>query len=145
MTVDTIHIDQLLTWLLLTFEGDDELVQYFDPGCPVTGWESCCTAIDQKIRVNYPTATIRCVLDEDYPIGYYVVENDLLISFGLRRAYRKKEWLLIFWDFIKSEFDGPFSCVLYSKNTRAIGWLEKAGMKLLFENVSILNLCPQED
>lgn len=145
MTVESIHIDQLLPYLLATFEGDAELAAYFDPGIEVNNWQDCCYAIDQKIRQNYPTATIKCVRDGDYPIGYYIVEKDLLISFGIRPAYRNKEWLTAFWENIKTEFSGPFSCVLYSINSRAISWLQKSGMKLLFDHVSILQLCPQAE
>lgn len=145
MTVETIHIDQLFPFLVGAFEGDHELAAYFDPGCSVNSWQDCCTAIDQKIRVNYPLAMIRGVRQEDKPIGYYIVEKDMLISFGIHRSYRNEQKLPFFWSCIKNEFSGPFSCVLYSVNSRAIGWLKKSGMKLLFDHVSILQLCPQED
>jgi hypothetical protein len=145
MTEEIIHIDGLLPYLFATFEGDDELVAYFDPGCQVTDWQSCCTAIYRKIKENYPTATIKAVKDIYTPVGYYVVEKDMLISFGLHRSHRNKNNLKKFWKLITSEFDGPFSCVLYSINSRAIGWLKKSGMKLLFDHVSILQSCPQEE
>ncbi len=145
MTEEMIHIDGLLPYLFATYEGDSELVAYFDPGCEVTDWQSCCSAIYQKIKANYSTATIKVVKDIYKPVGYYVIERDMLISFGLHKTYRSKNNLKKFWKLITSEFYGPFSCVLYSCNTRAIGWLQKSGMKLLFENVSILTLCPQED
>lgn len=144
MMPKAIHIDQLLPFLLATYEGDHELVAYFDPGCSVTTWKECCYAIERKVRENYPEATIKCVLDGDYPIGYYIFDGDMLISFGMRPAYRKKEWLTALWEQITAEFSGPFSCVLYSINSRAITWLQKCGMKLLFDHVSILTLCPQE-
>jgi hypothetical protein len=145
MTEEIIPINGLLPYLFATYEGDHDMVKFFDPGCVVTDWQSCCSAIYQKIKANYPLATIKGVKDEYKPVGYYVVEKDMLISFGLHKSYRNKKNLMKFWKLIKSEFDGPFSCVLYSVNTRAIRWLQKAGMKLLFDHMSILQLCPQED
>lgn len=145
MTEEIIPIDGLLPFLFATYEGDHALVKYFDPGCIVKDWQSCCSAIYQKIKENYPLATIKAVKDIYTPVGYYVFEKDMLISFGLHMKYRNKKNLTKFWKLIQSEFDGSFSCVLYSVNTRAIGWLEKCGMKLLFDHVSILQLCPQED
>lgn len=140
-----INIKMFLHYLFHVFEGDDELVKYFDKDCPVEDWRDCCRGIDEKIRTNYPNATIKLVTDSHKPIGYYVIEGDLLISFGLHMDYRTKEHLMHFWGWINSEFLGSFSCVLYSHNTRAIGWLQKSGMKILFDNVTILTLCQQED
>lgn len=145
MRIEPINIDQLASSLQATYEGDYELVKYFDPGCAVSTWQDCCDAIEQKIKIHYPLASIRCVLDEDFPVGYYIIEKDMLISFGVRLSYRNREWLSAFWKKIKEEFHGPFSCLLYSNNTRAISWLQNSGMKLLFDNVTILTLCPQED
>lgn len=145
MTEEMIHMDGLLPYLFATYEGDNDLVRYFDPGCEVTDWQTCCSVIYQKLKANYQTATIKVVKDIYTPIGYYVVEKDMLISFGLHRTYRNKNNLIKFWKLIKSEFDGPFSCVLYTQNKRAIAWLQRSGMKILFDNVTILQLCPQED
>lgn len=145
MREENIHIDGLLPHLFATYEGDVELVGFFDPGFEVNDWQSCCTIIYRKIKENYPTANIKVVKDIHSPVGYYVYEKDMLISFGLHKTYRNKNNLKKFWHLIKSEFDGPFSCVLYSTNSRAIGWLQKCGMKLLFDHVTILQSCPQED
>ncbi len=143
MIAEIIHIDQLLSQLYDIFEGDDDLVRYFDPSVVVHTWAECCVAIEKKIRTEYPEAVILLVREDDgKAIGYYVVEDDLLISFGLHLSYRDKEHLTAFWELIKAEFAGSFMCLLYSCNARAISWLQKAGMQILFDNVTILQLCP---
>ena len=61
-------------------------------------------------------------------IGFFVITNETLISFGLNIKYRKKDELECFFSFIKKMMQIGFRCILWNKNVRAIKWLINMGM-----------------
>lgn len=77
-------------------------------------------------------------------IGFLVVSDTykLLYSFGLNIDSRE-EYKKVFFDKISSMFGGEFSCGLWTKNKRAIRFLEKMGMEIIIQDeyIKILKLC----
>lgn len=76
----------------------------------------------EYLRVDYDGKTI----------GFSVIDihKAVLFSFGININYRKedilKEWMIE----LKKVFNGVFYCCLWSKNKRAVEFLQKNGMKI---------------
>lgn len=138
MIAKDINIYCLYPYIAIAFEGDNELLNFYDTSENINSIEEAVWNVYKKIKGNYPNAIIRGVEEEDKKIGYFVYEEDLLISFSINKAYRNADKLKDFFSLIKSCFPHSFLCYLYGHNGRAIGFLEKGGMKKLAENVTIL-------
>lgn len=65
-------------------------------------------------------------------IGFCVIDEDrkILVSFGINMKYRKRDILNTWVETLKDYFNGKFNCSLWSKNERAIKFLQKNGMKI---------------
>jgi hypothetical protein len=73
------------------------------------------------------------------PIGYVVLFNDCLYSFGINKKYRKKEILIDWWSSVRSLMGKNFFTALYKNNERAINFLVKQGMVATeYEDGSVL-------
>lgn len=133
-----INIDQLKEYIDAAFYKDEELLRYYDKGECITTLEDACVNVFQKIKVNYPEANLVGITIKGLPIGYFAFCGSLLVSFGLEVNSRTKDNLIEFWDNIKGTLGNSFQSILYSYNDRAIGFLKKSGMDIIFENVTIL-------
>ena len=138
MKIYNIDIEELNDYVYNALLDDVELLKFYDKNVQVKTTEDCINNIIEKINLCYSDADIFGVEDGGLKIGYFVCTHDLLISFGLNINYRDKETLTRFWNFIKSIMADNFQCVLYSNNRRGINFLEKGGMKVLFDSVTIL-------
>lgn len=138
MTTVNININDLKPFIDKAFEWDKEIIGIYDKSHKVETIDDVCKSIYNKIKNEYETALTIGVKKDGVNIGYFVTLNRLLVSFGLSIEYRDREHLKQFFDIIKKHFNGTFQCVLYSYNTRGIGWLERCGMTLLYDEVSIL-------
>ncbi len=112
------------------FEGDD-LLSYYDPTSKVKTHEGAVMDIYQKLVEHSKERKCEFVRDE---IGYIFHSSDLLISFCVRKECRDKENLAYFGNLIKSKLEPHFDCFLFTKNKKAIGFLERIGMKKEEEN-----------
>ena len=133
-----VNIEQLYPYIEIAFEGDSELLQYFDKEANVKSVEAAIENVKEKIRTRYEDAEFMGVEISDEKVGYFVFYKDLLISFGLNKEYRRKILLGWFGDLIKENLGEHFSCALFNHNYRAIGFLEKMGMKVQMKNITIL-------
>lgn len=138
MTVRPINKDDLWEYVEAAFDSDTEILNCYDKSQPVKTIDDVCRSIVYKIRNSFGESKMRGVLMNGKKVGYYVYSEDLLISFGLNREYRNRIVLPELWEIIKSELGDIFQCLLYSYNVRAIDWLKKCGMEVMFENVSLL-------
>lgn len=126
------------------FENDEDIFKFFDPSAEVKNVDEIVENIYDKIKSYdgiFETKFIQVVN------GYffYIVEPKLLISFGLNKEYRNDYEFKIFWHEIIEEIGNKFECFLFSKNIRAIKWVQKMGMKIKNEteldNNKITILC----
>jgi hypothetical protein len=121
-----------------SFTGDTCIISLFDPNVKVETTDDIVENILTKID-EYEDL-FECQFDET-PSGYvfHVLEPRLLVSFGCRMDKRGGG----FWDEILGVMGGEFSCILWSRNTRAIRWLQKNGMEITNEldNIKVLQLC----
>lgn len=67
----------------------------------------------------------------DKAVGYVVVFQDFLYSFGLNIKYRISNILSEFWSGIVKVLGRRFICMLYANNERAGKFLLKSGMKII--------------
>lgn len=142
MKIENIDIKYLSHFIGSAFWNDNELLSFYDKNIPVKTIEDICDNVYEKIKSLNKLPQIRGVVSEDgLEIGYFIFEPTALISFGININYRNKENLMEFWELIKKEIGVSFQCYLFGHNTRAIKWLQKSGMNIIFENVTILELC----
>jgi hypothetical protein len=71
------------------------------------------------------------VIYQKKPIGYFVIFENTLYSFGINIKYRKKDILLSWWQQLKKTLKKGFNCYLDEQNERAINFLEKNNMKVV--------------
>lgn len=138
MEIKDINIGELKEYIECAFEGDFDLINFFDKGEPVKNIADCAESVFQKIKILYPDSLLRALFINNTPIGYFAFCEELLVSFGINIEYRKSNVLDDLWSKIKDEIGENFKCVLYSHNKRAIGYLQKCGMKILFDSVTVL-------
>lgn len=138
MVVQNIHIDELKSYVEAAFEGDDDIVFYYDRKEKVKTIQEAAENVVKKINKGYSFAEMRGVKINGAKVGYFIYTEDLLVSFGINKGYRLKEILIDFWEEIKKELGETFQCLLYSYNTRAIDFLRRNGMNILFENTTLL-------
>lgn len=125
------------------FLDDQEILRYFDPTAPVTNTVEVCDNICDKLfeyALDYQAKFI--------PIkgGYVFVAGDhVLVSFGMNVSMRNREGLTRLWNAINENLQRPFHCLLWARNTRAIGWLKRCGMtegkRYEFDGHEIIELC----
>jgi hypothetical protein len=138
MTAKRVNIEDLKAYIEAAFWGDAEIVNYFDPYHNLKKWEDASWIVHNKILFDYAECNLIGLEVNGSKVGYFVYSDNLLISFGINIEYRKKEELGKMWGIIKDNIGGHFQCVLFSKNTRAINFLNKCGMDSLLESVTIL-------
>lgn len=68
------------------------------------------------------------------PIGYSVISKNLLYSFCINIKYRTKEIILQWWNWVKEILGNEFYVILEKNNTRAVNFLKKRGMKVVYDN-----------
>lgn len=139
MDVKEINIDQFDDYVYNAFIGDEEIIEFYDRSANVKTVLEAIDNVCEKIRLAYPTALIYGIEICGSKEGYFVCKDDLLISFGMNIKYRTKETLQEFGDEIKRKLGNKFNCMLYSHNTRAINFLKKCGMEILFNHITILS------
>ncbi len=125
-------------YIYIALEGDDSIVDFFDPTIPVSNPKEAAEKIYDKLMANYPEAELRPLKHDGQVIGYFAWLPGLLISFGVNIHYRKKKVLEEVWDMIAKTVGDDFSCILYTRNSRAIKWLQRCGMHVFGENLTLL-------
>jgi hypothetical protein len=109
------------------FSGDTELLNFFDPASSASTVEEAANEVYHKL-IEF-SRTDKCSFARN-EMGYvfYCKHKKILLSFCVKPAYRNKENLEKFGEFIKEKLGNHFGCYLYNRNTRAIGFLKKMGM-----------------
>jgi len=112
------------------FKGDD-LLSYYDPTSKVKTHDEAVIDIYHKLIEHAKERKCEFIRDD---IGYIFHSGDLLISFCVKKKCRDKANLAYFGNLIKSKLGHHFDCFLFTKNTKAINFLERIGMKKEEEN-----------
>lgn len=109
------------------FEGDEEIVKLYDPTVQVSDVDQVVEDIYRKLVEYDLLYQFKFV---EVPDGYFCYMPGTLVSFGLSKQVRTPERLTQFWEGIVEELGGTFDCMLWSRNTRGIRWLQKMGMRV---------------
>lgn len=114
------------------FRNDEEIGKYCDPNYKDKSIKELCFSVFTKL-LQYEDKFDNCDFDEividGKIVGFIFCCNDMLVSFGVNKKYRTKENLEKVFEFIKSKFKTDFISYMWNRNSRAINWLKKCGMK----------------
>ncbi len=139
MDAKEINIDQFNDYVYNAIIDDDEILEYYDKSVNVKTPLEAIDNICFKIKDSYPDALIYGIHVEGEKVGYFVYKDNLLVSFGISVRHRNKETLSLFWQEIKNRLGNNFNSLLYSHNIRAIEWLQRNGMKILYDHITVLS------
>jgi len=139
MEAKEINIDQFNDYVYNAIIDDDEIIEYYDRSVNVKSTLEVINNIVDKIKTQYSDAIIYGIQKEGQKIGYFVYRDNVLVSFGISVRHRNKETLSLFWEEIKNRLGNEFHSLLYSHNERALSWLKKCGMKILFDHITVLS------
>jgi len=120
------------------FKEDYELLNYFDPLSAALNNEQAALEVYHKLieySKDYKCKFIRL----EYGYIFYAkpkwfFQKNMLVSFCLKPEYRNWIYVSRFWDDIRDCVGNHFICYLFNKNTRAIQFLLKGGMKIKKSN-----------
>ncbi len=141
MIAKTINNNQLKEAIKVAFEGDNDIVGLYDPHKKIETVEDIVGDVYFKISefsglANTSAVEIKGLYEKGVLVGYYVFKPSLLISFSLNVQYRTRPYLKAFWGLIKKDLNSKFNCFIWTRNLRAIKFLQKNGMKVMqFDNL----------
>lgn len=130
------------------FKDDIHLLDYFGPLSKVENNADAALVIYLNL-VQYSKEYKKRCRFKRFDIGYvffikpkWFWNKNKLVSFCLLPQSRTTEGVGLFWRKIKDYVGNHFTCCLYSKNTRAINFLLKGGMKIKKSNelVTLLSI-----
>lgn len=140
MTTKKITYQELSKAIRAAFDSDKELLEkFYDPNVKVNDVDEAVKDVSRKVA-TFSEAEYRGVYDKNELVGYFVFRNKLLISFGLNIGYRTRNYLREFFRLIRTEIKGKFGCLLFARNVRAIKFLVKQGMELMFTDGDLATL-----
>lgn len=123
------------------FKGDKKLLEYYDPLSEATNNEEAAMEIYHKL-IDHSREKECCFVRNEF--GYIFYSDRLLISFCVTPELRTKDNIAKFGVHLKATMGEYFECFLYNKNTRAIGFLKKLGMKEDISNNLVTRLIYKE-
>lgn len=116
------------------FKDDVELLRYFDPLSTAVNNEQASMEIYHKLVEYSNERKCKFIRMEHGYIFYakpkWFFQKRILVSFCLKPEFRTWSCVSSFWEEIKKNLGASFVCYLYNKNTRAINFLIKGGMKI---------------
>lgn len=136
--------DKLYRGVAISFWGDDALINQYHK-------------VETKRYQDCVEDTYNTILDstEALPLEWYLVRHDnneiigyciaskaynFLYSFGINKNYRNSEVLSTWFNKVAELLQDHFASALWAKNTRAIDFLVKNGMKIFEEDNIIVKL-----
>ncbi len=120
------------------FKDDEDLLLYFDPQSKAKDNAEASMEVYHKL-LEYSKEG-GCYFKRCGNIGYIFFKKapiwekafgrkNVLISFCVKPEFRTRYYLTYFSKFIKKNLGSHFVCCLYTKNSRALNFLERLGMK----------------
>lgn len=121
-------------YIIECFKYDTDILKYYDPTSSAKNNAEVGEEVYNKL-LEYKQK-YKCKFVELY-CGYifyispkWFWQKRRLVSFCLKPKYRNREMAKFFWRQIVQKLGGHFTCCLFNKNTRAIGFLIQGGMKI---------------
>ena len=126
--------NKLQELITIAYKNDDELLSKY---------HVCKFSLEEAVHSTLEMVTISegelqlkfyKVEYNDTPIGYVITSGNHLYSFGIAIEYRVKKVLSEWWDKLKKILGEKFTCLLFSNNERAIGYLQRRGMVIEWQS-----------
>jgi RimJ/RimL family protein N-acetyltransferase len=73
--------------------------------------------------------TFEVLKDGEKEIGFVYYFGEVLVSFGVNKEYRNKDFLMSLFGDMKKWMGNGFVTYMWERNQRAIKWFEKCGME----------------
>ena len=121
-------------FIYVAFREDEELLDKYHTVDKTL--EECVNNLVKQIGefIKYGTAKCYGIFYVGEPIGFSVIGDRFLFSFGIDVHFREKDILLEWFDQLKFILGNEFVTWLYNDNTRAINFFERNGMDVVEEN-----------
>ena len=118
----------LLKYVSVALEEDLELICKYHFQDDTT--EDMILSNLNNIEELAKTKEVKCfgVYLDDMPIGFTVVAERLLYSFGINVYCRQPDIVLTWYKWVRNYFKDDFVVCLYRENTRAINFFTRNGM-----------------
>lgn len=117
------------------FSEDEELIEEWHVAAG-EGLDACVEDTIETLRTQaHSSFRFFEVLEEDKRIGFFGTEHlhalGFLTTFFIRPKYRKKKYILAYWDLISRYFDcKEFTTAIWAQNARAYDHLLRLGGEL---------------
>lgn len=127
-----IELFQIRRYVTIAFQDDQELIDKFHK---INGdLVKCVDSTVGFIQFHSKHYVLRyyAVFFNSIPIGFTVISivSRLLYSFGLNINYRTKQNVSTWFNMTKQLLPNGMTCILWSKNSRAINFLIRNGLKI---------------
>lgn len=134
-----IEMSDLKEFVAIAFKEDIKLLRQYSSYSTME--ELISTQVDNIVEFA-KTKDVKCygLFLEQTPIGFTVVSEKLLHSFGINIYCRQKEVKAIWLNWIKRLFENNFVVCLCRENTRAINYFLKNGLEKFSEDGNIVYL-----
>lgn len=125
---------ELLESVAISYEGDNDLFEKYH--IAQMDFMNCVVATMGMIldTAKEKDLTYYTVMYNKNKIGYVVVFEDFLYSYGINIKFRKKNILISWWAEVVKIMKGKFITMLYLNNERAISFLKKQHMVVMQED-----------
>lgn len=140
MTAKNINNTQFKDALRVAFTGDENIYSLYCPHIRVNCVDDIVKDISHRICDETKGAIKKGVYEKNELVGYYVYEKRTLISFALSVKYRTRKYLNNLFSLIRSDLRGGMQSFIWTKNTRAVRYLCKQGMKICNRDELITHL-----
>ena len=140
MKTKVITYNELKDAISISFRQDKDIYSLFDPNVTVESLEEIVDNVSEKILTYGENCHYLGVYEKQRLIGYFTYKEKQLISFALSMPFRQRKYLREFFKIIRTEISGHFMALLWSKNIRAIKYLQKNGMEVINQNTQVTQL-----
>lgn len=147
-----IHPTMLRYCVQTAFQGDDDLLSKYHRISPASTFSKCIDDTVSQIQevAEHNDLTYYAVYLGLTRIGFTVLGDHILLSFGLNHHYRSKEIVLSWWKLVCKMMKDEFVTWIFKKNKRTVDFLLRNGMEIvdddpdkIFYNLTYV-VCQQE-
>lgn len=129
--------------ILIAFSGDKEIDQFCDPNNPDK--TDSGVAVDTFHKLVAWADTVHGgifteVTNYDKVVGFVYTVPGRLVSFGVNPKYRTKKVLSGVFEYVLDTIGNEFSASMWTRNERAIKWLERCGMEVEYSDDEVTEL-----
>jgi RimJ/RimL family protein N-acetyltransferase len=125
------------------FDGDDEIGNYCDPINNNASPQGVSEDVLKKL-LDYEDlvdGVFRTLENKGEEIGFVYYFDNILVSFGVNKKHRTKEYLKKLFAEMVEWMGEDFITFMWDRNQRAIKWFERCGMeKERFDSDNVIKL-----